>query len=148
MKLEYNETKKQLEECLKEIKRIKSEQIPKGIEFNNLCDDYEKLKEELNKLKDNNFQIKIDMLNMNEKDEIIIGDNNPINIDNYIYEENKPKKVNFDEDSKERAMMRIKRMQEKQKEEKEKRRVRKSVKVSNIVKSLEEARKKQREEEK
>ncbi len=57
------------------------------------------------------------------------------------------KKVEFDDESKNRAMTRIKRMQEKQKEEeKDRLKVRKSVKVSNIVKHLEETMRNQNSE--
>ena len=74
---------------------------------------------------------------------ITIGDNNPINVEENLFEEFKPKKVNFSEESKSRALERIKKMKEKQKEEKEKNKVRKSLKVSNIVKALEETMRKQ-----
>ena len=64
-----------------------------------------------------------------------------------VYEEVKKKKVEFDDESKNRAMTRIKRMQEKQKEEeKDRLKVRKSVKVSNIVKHLEETMRNQNSE--
>ena len=98
-------------------------------------------------LKDENLKLQNEKLNTNEKDEIIIGDNNPINIEDNLYEEIKSKKVNFSEDSRERAMNRIKRMKEKQKEEREKNKVRKSIKIKNIVKTLEETMKSQKDEE-
>ena len=135
----------------KKIKNIntktKNEQIPKDIEFNNLCDDYEKLKQELDLIQTENTKLKNDLLKSKENPEIKIEDNNPINIDDNLYEEVKKKRVEFDDESKNRAMTRIKRMQEKQKEEeKDRLKVRKSVKVSNIVKHLEETMRNQNSE--
>ena len=141
--LELKELKKQNEGLNQEIKKIKNEQIPKDIEFNNLCDDYEKLKQELNNAKIDNLQLKNDLLKLKENNDIIIGDNNPINAEENLLEEIMPKKVNFSEESKSRALERIKKMKEKQKEEKEKNKLRKSLKVSNIVKALEETMRKQ-----
>ena len=141
--LELKELKKQNESLNQEIKKINSEQIPKDIEFNNLCDDYEKLKQELNNATIENLQLKNDLLKLKEYKDILIGDSNPINFEENLYEEIKPKKVNFSEESKSRALERIKKMKEKQKEEKEKNKVRKSLKVSNIVKALEETMRKQ-----
>ena len=40
---------------------MKNEQLPKDIEFNNLCDDYNNAKEECDKLKDENYKIKQDL---------------------------------------------------------------------------------------
>ena len=101
----------------------------------------------MNSLKDENLKLQNEKLNTNEKDQIIISDNNPINIEDNLYEEIKSKKVNFSEDRRERAMNRIKRMKEKQKEEREKNKVRKSIKIKNIVKTLEETMKSQKDEE-
>ena len=130
---------KKSEELTEEINKINSEQIPKDIEFNNLCDDYEKLKQELDIVTTENVKLKNDLLKSKENPELNIKDNNPINTNDDLYEEVKKKKVEFDEESRSRAMTRIKRMKEKQKEEKDKLKVRKSVKVSNIVKALEES---------
>ena len=141
--LELKELKKQNEILNQEIKKIKNEQISKDIEFNSLYDDYEKLKQELNNAKIENLQLKNDLLKSKENNDIIISDNNPINVEENLFEEFKPKKVNFSEESKSRALERIKKMKEKQKEEKEKNKVRKSLKVSNIVKALEETMRKQ-----
>ena len=141
--LELKELKKQNEILNQEIKKIKNEQISKDIEFNSLYDDYEKLKQELNIVKIENLQLKNDLLKSKENNDITIGDNNPINVEENLFEEFKPKKVNFSEESKSRALERIKKMKEKQKEEKEKNKVRKSLKVSNIVKALEETMRKQ-----
>ena len=129
-----------------EIEKMKREKLPKDIELNNLYDDHEKLKQELTETKINNLQLKNDLSEYKEKDEFNTADNNPINIEQNIYEELKLKKVNFSEESKDRALERIKKMKEQKKKEKEKNKVRKSIKISNIVKSLEESRKIQRDE--
>ena len=125
---------------------MKREKLPKDIELNNLYNDHEKLKQELTETKINNLQLKNDLSEYKEKDEFNTADNNPINIEQNIYEELKLKKVNFSEESKDRALERIKKMKEQKKKEKEKNKVRKSIKISNIVKSLEESRKIQRDE--
>ena len=101
------------------------------------------MKQELNNAKIDNLQLKNDLLKLKENNDIIIGDNNPINAEENLLEEIMPKKVNFSEESKSRALERIKKMKEKQKEEKEKNKLRKSLKVSNIVKALEETMRKQ-----
>ena len=143
----YNTIEKKSEELTEEINKINSEQIPKDIEFNNLCDDYEKLKQELDIVTTENVKLKNDLLKSKENPELNIKDNNPINTNDDLYEEVKKKKVEFDDESKNRAMTRIKRMQEKQKEEEKNRlKVRKSVKVSNIVKHLEETMRNQNSE--
>ena len=129
-----------------EIERTKREKLSKDIDFNNLYDDHEKLKQELTETKINNLQLKNDLSEYKEKDEFNTADNNPINIEQNICEELKLKKVNFSEESKDRALERIKKMKEQKKKEKEKNKVRKSIKISNIVKSLEESRKIQRDE--
>ena len=125
---------------------MKREKLPKDIELNNLYNVHEKLKQELTETKINNLQLKNDLSEYKEKDEFNTADNNPINIEQNIYEELKLKKVNFSEESKDRALERIKKMKEQKKKEKEKNKVRKSIKISNIVKSLEESRKIQRDE--
>ena len=143
----YTDLEKITETLKEELTKTKNEQIPKDIEFNNLCDDYEKLKQELDLVQTENTKLKNDLLKSKENPEIKIEDNNPINIDDNLYEEVKKKRVEFDDESKNRAMTRIKRMQEKQKEEKKDRlKVRKSVKVSNIVKHLEETMRNQNSE--
>ena len=143
----YTDLEKITETLKEELTKTKNEQIPKDIEFNNLCDDYEKLKQELDLVQTENTKLKNDLLKSKENPEIKIEDNNPINIDDNLYEEVKKKRVEFDDESKNRAMTRIKRMQEKQKEEeKDRLKVRKSVKVSNIVKHLEETMRNQNSE--
>ena len=43
---------------------MKNEQLPKDIEFNNLCDDYNNAKDECDKLKDENDRIKQELANI------------------------------------------------------------------------------------
>ena len=149
LKTQFNEVISQNDKLNNEIKKIISEQVPKDIEFNNLCDDYEKLKQELQILQNIKTKNNNEIINIEHKNEdIIFGNNNPINIDDNIDEEIKPKEVNVNVESKDRAMTRLKRMKQKQKEEKAKNKVRKSVMVSNIVKKLEEIMAKQGNEEK
>ena len=110
------------------------------MKLNNLSDDYEKLKQKLEKLQTQNLKMKNDLLNLNGNTQINIIDNNPINANDDLYEEVRKKKVIFDDESKSRALARIKKMKEKHKDEEDKLKVKKSAKISNIVKTLEESR--------
>ena len=56
--LNIDELKVENEKLKTELDRLKDEQLPKDIEFNNLCDDYNKAKEDCDKLTGDNENLK------------------------------------------------------------------------------------------